>query len=141
MNGALRADATRAPNNFVPQLTLSDYVCIENRPFKYLLQYTTLHFFYLHKLKLKFHIYTYSTLLVLYIELYYLLNSKQKLAQSDYTLWNKVFYVQFPLTVKPIPPFGGRFAVNFFKHCTKTSHTLISYQRRYFFYTFFCLLK
>lgn len=127
-NGALRADAFRAPNNFVPPLTLSDYVCIENRPFKYLLQYTTLHFFYLHNLTGIFHKYTYSILLVLCKEHYLVFYSQQKLAQSVFTLWNKVFYIQSSLTIEPIPKFGGRFAIYFFEHCTKTSHAFITYQ-------------
>jgi hypothetical protein len=93
-NGALRADAFSAPNKFVPPLTLADYVCIENRPFKYLLQYTTLHFFYLHNLQGIFHKNTYSILLVLCKELYLVFHSQYKLAQSVFTLWNKVFYNQ-----------------------------------------------
>ena len=119
----------RAPNKFVPPLTLSDYVCIENRPFKYLLQYTKHHFFYLHNFE-----FYYSQNNIFYtVSVIQLLNPsfvwQKKCRQSDFTLRDKVYMFITPLTVEPVPPFGGRFAIYFFEHCTKTTHASISNQR------------
>ena len=126
---ALRAYASEHPISSVPPLTLSDYVCIENRPFKYLLQYTTHHFFYLHNFDIYYsqkHIF--YTVSVIYSTTRSFVWQK-KYRQSDFTLHDKVYMFITPLTVKPVPPFGGRFAIYFFEHCTKTTHASISYKR------------